>query len=345
MSRSGDASSGPVAAMAKRVLNDMSRLDIAPSPQNYHIWSEYMGASNPELCRAIEGRISSDEGFSDEVLEDLYNEFIRNEKLHKELKRAQRATQTVLKDVLAELVSVGSMTSEYQRKLEYYAEKLDSAPSGVEFHEVLGDLLKDTSEMAQASIRLVRNLEKTQSRTETLGRQLHRIEREGLIDHLTGLGNRKALDDILREFCERSVENKQTFSIVVMKLDEFETFRQNHGQQIGEAVLRRVAKMLKDNLKGYDFIARSTDEKFAAVLPGTPLDSGVSVAEILREALAGMRLQKADSETELGSVTASLGVVEFDLEETFDGLLGRADEALAAAIRLGGNRVTTERDL
>lgn len=338
-------SSGPVAAKAKRVLKDMSRWNIAPSPQNYHVWYEYLSGFNTELTRAVEDRVGSSEGFSDEVLDNLYREYISDEKLSKDLRRAQLATQTVVKNVLTELISVGEMTSEYQQKLEYYAAKLNSAPSGVEFSQVIGDLLRDTTEMTHASVQLVRNLEETKSRTETLRRQMKKMEQEGLIDHLTGLGNRKALGDKMREIRDLSMESEQTFSLVLMNLDRFDRFHQLHGQEIGEAVLRRVAKALKDNLKGRDFTVRLADEKFAMLLPGTSLDAGVRVAEILRGALAGMRLQKADSESELGSVTASFGVAQFDFEDSDEGLMERADKALSTAIRLGGNKVATERDL
>lgn len=344
MSRSS-TSSGPIAAKAKRVLKDMGRLNITPSPQNYFVWYEYLGGLNAELTRAVEDLIGSREGFTENVLNDLYREYVSDAKLSKNLKRAHLATQTVVKDVFAELISVGGMTAEYQRKLEYYAEQLNSAPSGVEFSEVIGDLLRDTTEMTHASVQLVRNLEETKSRTEALQRQLQKIEKEGLIDHLTGLGNRKAFGEKVLTIRELSMESEQTFCSVLMNLDRFDRFHQLHGQEIEEAVLRRVAKTLKDNLKGRDFTARLADEKFALVLPGTPLDAGVTVANILGGALSDMRLQKADSETELGSVTASFGVAQFDFDESGESLIERADKALSIAIRLGGNKVATERDL
>ncbi len=338
-------SAGPVAAKAKRVLKDMTRWNIAPSPQNYHVWYEYLSGFNTELTRSIEKGVASTDGFSEEVLNSLYREFISDEKLSKELKRAQLATQTVLKDVLSEVISVGCMTGEYQKRLESYAEKLDSAPNGPEFSKVVNALLRDTTEMTHASLQLVRHLEETKSKTESLRRQIQKMEEQGLVDHLTGLANRKAHGEKMLEIREFSLASEETFSLVLMDLDRFSKFRELHGQEIWEAVLRRVAKTMQDNLKGRDFTSRLADEKFGLILPDTPLDAGVKVANIMRDALAGMRLQKADSETELGSVSASFGVAQFDFEDSVEDLYQRADRALSSAIRLGGNNVKTERDL
>lgn len=338
------AKSGLADVKAKLIIKDMARWKITPSPQNYHVWYEYISGNNPELTEAVEAFIASDEGFPDQVVNDLYQQYVADERVSKDLKRAQLATQTVLKDVLGELLTAGSVTAEYQLKLEQYSKSLVAAPSSAEFQQVIGELLADTTEMQQASLQLLKNLEETRSRAELLQRQLRKIEEEGLIDNLTGLGNRKAALEKLQEIRQISVESEQNFSIFVMEIDCFDKFHDIHGRDIGDAVLRRIAAAIKDNLKGRDFPARIADDKFLGVLPATPLDSAVVIANMLREALLGMRLQVTQSDVDIGSVTASFGVVQFDLEDSVEGLLERVEMALSAALRLGGNAVATDRD-
>lgn len=336
---------GRAAAKANLVIKDMTRWEIMPSPQNYHVWYEYLSGHNAELTRAVEAIIASNEGFSDHVVSELFQQHVSEQKIGKDLKRAQLATQTILKDVLDELIAVGGITSGYQKKLEQYSETLGADPTDSEFQQLVNDLLTETTEMQQAGVQLLKNLEETKSRAESLQRQLHRMEEEGLMDNLTGLGNRRAALERMQELRQVSVESNQSFSIFEMEIDRFEIVHQNHGRDIGDAVLRRVATVLKDNLKGRDFSARFGDERFVVILPATPLDAAVTVANILREAIQGMRLQVAESDADLGSITASFGVAEFDFEDGIEGLVDRAGRALSVATRLGGDSVGTDHDL
>ncbi len=335
----------PVTDRARRVLKDMSRWNIAPSPQNYHVWFEYLSGDNVELTGAVNAIIAAGEGFDNEILDGLYRRHIGDEKQRVALKRLQRATQTVLKDVLEQLIEVGGVTSKYKEKLESYSAQLENANNTLAFKEVVKSLLHDTAEMTRASIKLKGCLDKTTSRAQAIERQLEKVEQETLSDNLTGLGNRRAAEQIMSELHEAYKESGEVFSIILLDLDQFKDVNDAYGQAVGDAVLCKVARSLQDNVKGRDFIARHAGEEFTVILPQTQLGPAIVVADQLREALGTKRLRIAETDEDLGSVTASFGIAEIRSDDTEHSLFLRANQALESAKAAGGDTVKSEIDL
>lgn len=335
----------PVTDRARRVLKDMSRWNIVPSPQNYHVWFEYLSGDNVELTGAVNSVIASGEGFNNEILDGLYRRHIGDEKQRVALKRLQRATQTVLRDVLEQLIEVGGAANKYKEKLEFYSGRLETANDTLAIRDVVKSLLHDTAEMTSASIRLQGCLEETTSRGQALERQLEKVEQETLSDNLTGLGNRRAAEQIMSELCEVYKESGEMFSVIVLDLDQFKKVNDAHGHAVGDAVLCKVARSLQDNVKGRDFIARHAGEEFTVILPQTASGPATVVADQLREALAAKRLRIAETDEDLGSVTASFGIAEIRPDDTEHSLFARAKRALESAKAAGGDTVKSDFDL
>ena len=330
---------------ARRVLKDMSRWNIVPSPQNYHVWFEYLSGDNVELSGAVSAIIASGEGFNNEILDGLYRRHIGDEKQRVALKRLQRATQTVLRDVLERLLEVGGVASKYREKLESYSGQLENTNNTLAFRNVVKSLLHDTAEMTRASIKLKGGLDETTLRAQALDRQLEKVEQETLSDNLTGLGNRRAAEYIMSELQEVYKESAETYSIIVLDLDQFNSINDAYGHAVGDAVLCKVARSLQDNVKGRDFIARHANEEFTVILPQTPLGPALVVADQLREALGTKRLRVAETDEDIGTVTASFGIAEIQQDDTEASLFMRANQALESAKAAGGNIVKSQMDL
>ena len=342
--RSSTETPTPVTDRARRVLKDMGRWNIVPSPQNYHVWFEYLSRENPELSGAVDSIVASGDGFTNEILDALYRRHIGDEKQRVALKRLQRATQTVLRDVLEQLVAVGGVTNEYRAKLESYSDQIESVENTLAFRNVIQSLIEDTAVMTRASAELHDCLEETTSRAHAIERQLDKVERETLSDNLTGLGNRRALKQIVSELHQAYQETGDTFSLIVFDLDQFKSVNDTYGHAVGDAVLCKVARSIQDNLKGRDFPARHGGEEFTVVLPHTPLKPATIVAHHLREALGSKRLRIAETGEALGSVTASFGVAEIRSHDTEQSLFDRANKALESAKLSGGDAVKSEND-
>ena len=170
--------------------------------------------------------------------------------------------------------------------------------------------------------------------------RLHRIvERQALVDGLTGLANRRQCEDTLASELARLERFGGPLAVVVADLDWFKDVNDRYGHPSGDAVLREFAQLLRDLVRDVDLAGRWGGEEFLLILPGTDLAGGAQVAERVRLALAARIVLSAD-----GSpipVTASFGVAATPPASTAAELFSAADAALYEAKRNGKNRVET----
>lgn len=156
------------------------------------------------------------------------------------------------------------------------------------------------------------------------------------LDTLTGLHNRRFLESRTAAELARAQRHDAPFSVVIGDLDHFKRINDHYGHNIGDQVLREVAKCIRDNLRQEDLAVRWGGEEFLLLLPGLDEAGALQVAEKVRRILAQATLQCDDHEI---SVTISLGVAEYAGEDSFINLVRRADEAMYRAKAEGRNRV------
>jgi diguanylate cyclase (GGDEF)-like protein len=173
--------------------------------------------------------------------------------------------------------------------------------------------------------------------------RLHRIvERQALVDGLTGLANRRQCEETLEDELARVERFGGSLAVVVADLDWFKDVNDRHGHPAGDTVLREFAVLLEETVRDVDLAGRWGGEEFVLVLPGTDLTGGAQLAERIRTALAGRTVLAAD-----GSpipVTASFGVAAIPPAKTASELFAAADAAMYQAKRAGKNRVETARE-
>ena len=137
--------------------------------------------------------------------------------------------------------------------------------------------------------------------------RLHRIvERQALIDGLTGLANRRQCEETLADELARVERFGGSLAVVVADLDWFKDVNDRHGHPAGDSVLSDFAVLLQETVRDVDLAGRWGGEEFVLILPGTDLSGGAQVAERIRVALAG-RVVLAVDRTPI-TVTASFGV-------------------------------------
>jgi diguanylate cyclase (GGDEF)-like protein len=155
-------------------------------------------------------------------------------------------------------------------------------------------------------------------------------ERQASLDALTGIGNRRWLDDVLGRQMRRNAWKKEALSVLMLDIDHFKRTNDDHGHAAGDFVLFAVAQVLKGRLRPTDLCARYGGEEFTVVLPATPLDGALCAAERVRRAVAETDLVTPEGKV-LPHVTVSLGAAEMGHEESPEELLARADAALYRA--------------
>jgi diguanylate cyclase (GGDEF)-like protein/PAS domain S-box-containing protein len=154
------------------------------------------------------------------------------------------------------------------------------------------------------------------------------IEVEGLArsDALTGLPNRRALDEQLPKEMARARRAESGLCLAIVDLDHFKAYNDSNGHLAGDEMLRRCAVAWDSELRGEDTIVRFGGEEFLVVLPGTEPEQGVEIVERLRAATPGEQ-------------TCSAGLAAWDFSESHENLIGRADSALYRAKAAGRDRL------
>ncbi len=170
--------------------------------------------------------------------------------------------------------------------------------------------------------------------------RLHRtVQRQALVDSLTGLANRRLCEAALEKEIARAERFEEPLAVIVADLDDFKLVNDRHGHATGDQVLREFANALKGTVREIDLAGRWGGEEFVVALPGTDLAGGALLGERVRKAFA-KRVIVAPNGARL-TVTASIGVAAFAGQGGVNELLAAADTALYRAKRAGKDRVAT----
>ncbi|MEL7296616.1 MAG: GGDEF domain-containing protein [Pseudomonadota bacterium] len=168
--------------------------------------------------------------------------------------------------------------------------------------------------------------------------QRREMQKTSLTDPLTGIGNRRALDDTLGEMISDVTNRNRTFVLIMFDIDHFKAVNDTYGHSLGDKVLRGVAAVVGSSIRPSDAFFRAGGEEFVVLANNADLKQGKHLAERLRVAIAEQDHPLAEGTAPM-RVTASFGLAEYRDGETRDALYKRTDEALYEAKRSGRNRL------
>jgi diguanylate cyclase (GGDEF)-like protein len=165
------------------------------------------------------------------------------------------------------------------------------------------------------------------------------LEEVAVTDPLTGLFNRRFLEQRLEEEVSRGERQKVEFSILLVDLDNFKVYNELCGHAAGDVVLKKTARLLKNSARQMDIVTRFGGERFCVILPATPKRESVSVAERFRREVERAGFTHEEN-LPLGRLTVSIGIATFpENGRDVESLTGSADVGLHRAKLAGRNRV------
>lgn len=183
-------------------------------------------------------------------------------------------------------------------------------------------------EMAEMHRNLVRS-------NNELKRNEARIRELMLTDPLTGLANRRRLNESLEQGIGRSHRHGRPLSILMADIDHFKRVNDTYGHDVGDEVIKMMANCLRTGIRTNDLAARFGGEEFIVLLEECALDDAHELAERIRKSISDQVIPSMGK-----PITASFGVAELGPEETALSLLKRVDQALYASKEHGRNRVS-----
>lgn len=205
-----------------------------------------------------------------------------------------------------------------------------------------GRSLEWTDEQKQAARTLAEDLAigasayQIEELNERLQQANKRLEHLVHTDALTQLWNRYHMEQTLDTELSRAQRHQHALSVIIFDIDNFKQVNDTYGHDVGDQVLKGIAKALKPIMRDTDALGRWGGEEFLVIVPESDLAQARELAERLRQVLMGLEFDKA------GVVTASFGVASLDAGDSRSKLIRRADQALYRAKNQGRNRVAAE---
>jgi len=344
-----------VTEIARKVILSMSRQGISLTPENYRVWYEYVIGSREDLTREMRDLLKRDTPLSDVICRDLYERHFGAAGHQALLERFTQDSSRILQESLQQVVSTGQVTNEYSSQLSDFLTQMEAGGQETSdppfplkklvLEAMVESLIRNTRHMERSVSELKDQLEKAQRETEILRDELVTVGRQVNQDCLTGLYNRRYLDDQLSDLLQAFENGGEVFSVILLDIDFFKQVNDSHGHLVGDSVLEFIGNTIKGSVKGRDVPARCGGDEFAILLPRTACGNACILAENLRQEIAARVLKVKNTNQRIGSVGVSVGVAQVRQGDSPASLLQRADEALYLAKRCGRGNVRSESDL
>jgi diguanylate cyclase len=326
--------------VAEKAMRFMSQQRVPPTPNNFHLWFNYSIGAPSDLKRAMDILIGNKRRFDAATCHDLFvtyigapasDNFDANSQLHSVMDSAKQFLTMAIADNRSQIRSMSDVA--------------DRSEAGVDPKMLVKNLVTELEKATTRATNLEANFVEKTRELDHIRDSLTKSEERAKTDTLTGLPNRRALEEFFRAAQIAAMEKDIPLGVLMIDIDHFKSVNDNFGHGVGDQVLRLIAKVLRESVREIDLPARFGGEELIAVLPGAELATCWAVAERIRRSISECRITRRSTGEDLPHVTVSIGVGQFRLGESMSELIERCDRALYLAKRTGRNRVVTESEL
>ena len=329
--------------VAEKAMRVMAQHRVPPTPNNFRLWFTYSLDGPSDLKRTLDILISNKKKFDAATNHDLFTTYIGS----------QGTEAAVVHKVSQQLHGVMDVARQYmtaaiadnRTHMEAIGEFAESTERGVDPKILIENLVSELAKATARAAKLEANFAEKSRELDTIRDSLNKSEERAKTDTLTGLPNRRALEEFFRQVQIEAMENDEPLSALLIDVDHFKKFNDNFGHVVGDQVLRLVSKAVRERVREDDLPARYGGEELIAVLPRTDLATCQAIAERIRRSIAEGQFTRRSTGEVLPQITVSIGVGQFQYGESMADLVDRCDRALYLAKKAGRNRVVTEREL
>jgi len=314
----------------------MAKQKAAMHPISYAIWYDYVAGRNAALSADLDEHLKAGMALDEKTTYDLYHKHVAeiDENLARQI---SAGFQRIMADIASSAEQAGDRAGRFGDALGKWCDEL--APAAAGRSPGAHAILKLTRDM-QGSITLLKSrLDDSRSEIEQLRSEVIKARTEARTDGLTGLTNRRGFDIELAACLADAESGDSGPSLLIADIDHFKRINDRFGHLFGDKVLKAVAQILCDNVKGKDTAARYGGEEFTVLLPDTPLEGARLLADRIRGIVERCRIKRTTDNGEIANVTISLGVACHRPGEAPAAFVHRADASLYAAKSGGRNRV------
>ncbi|MFT5756187.1 MAG: diguanylate cyclase [Alteromonadaceae bacterium] len=304
---------------------------IAPSPANYSVIYLYVSKRNREITELIDKKLKNNETLDPEFMDQLFYNFVSSSK------NIEKVILTPFEKILSKSIATIESQVANEKLTQLNLKKADNVLAQGEHSKSLQQVVKfliTTIEKSKHQHQsLTNDLTKTSKEVQQLKVKLEESRNEALLDALTGLWNRRGCEEKLK-----AVGLENTHASFIIDIDNFKKVNDQFGHYIGDNVIKRVAKSIKDNINEQDIAVRYGGEEFVVVMLNKTKNEAHATAEKIRLTINKLKLVQRESNTTLPPISVSIGITQVANDSHWLSVFQRADIALYQAKNSGRNR-------
>lgn len=311
---------------------------IPPTPIVYEVLFHHLGGENAALSLNVDSAFALPPQQREMAMERIHANHLCNDALRESLERIHNGLASEIAEAIDRLGDgvKGNlrMAGELRKSLRDIAGVItkDEMRTLCRHLALTGRThLDDTQSVSH-------KLERVQFQLTEMHKELSVLRESAQQDHLTGLPNRRHLEERLA----RLLDTNTHFCLAMIDLDGFKQINDLWGHTVGDNILRGGAQVLRQNIKGKDFAARYGGDEFALVLPDTPIEGAQKLCENIRRIFGEIMWISQSSDQRIGSLTLSAGLTARTRDDDAGTLINRADDLLYRAKAAGRDRVCME---
>jgi diguanylate cyclase len=328
--------------LAKQAIELMDQKGVPAAPPNYAVWYNYVSDRFPDLKKTLDQMIETDQAFDGIRNQVLYDTFLGHTQEGILLQDAGEEMREEVGQVLGVLDDASSEMAGFSSSIKDNLDNFSTDKSAGGIEAFVQNMMLETRRIQEKNDFLQTQLMNSSEKIADLQENLQKAQEESYTDALTGIANRKKFDVTLVAEMAEAQKSGRPLCLVVGDIDHFKKFNDSFGHQIGDQVLKLVARALHDNVKGGDLAARYGGEEFALILPATGTDPAFGLVESIRKTIASRRITNRQKGQDFGSVTLSLGLALYREGEAASDFIARADGAMYRAKQAGRNQTVCD---